>query len=88
MIFSESGGVAEFHVFNSGSTIPEKYAHAIFQPGFTSRYDALGNPSTGIGLSYVEEAVTNLGGEIFFTNEANGVTFSIKIPMNQLIQKG
>nr|WP_322555744.1 sensor histidine kinase [Sporosarcina beigongshangi] len=88
LLFRESAGVAEFHVFNSDSTIPEKYAHAIFQPGFTSRYDDLGNPSTGIGLSYVEEAVTNLGGKILFNNETNGVTFSIKIPMNQLTQKG
>jgi len=86
--FSEADGIVKFDVFNSGSKIPDKYANAIFQPGFTSKYDTLGDPSTGIGLSYVEEAVKNLGGNVIFINKSTGVTFSIKIPMNQLAQKG
>ncbi|WP_438319252.1 sensor histidine kinase [Sporosarcina sp. FA9] len=86
--FSEADGIVKFDVFNSGSSIPDKYAEAIFQPGFTSRYDVLGNPSTGIGLSYVKEAVNNLNGKISFKSQHNSITFSITIPVNQLTQKG
>lgn len=78
-----------FQVADTGPGIPEKYEDAIFQPGFTSKYDHLGTPSTGIGLSYVKEVVKDLGGEILFqNNHSNGVVFSIELPIINLIQKG
>ncbi|BBP86859.1 hypothetical protein BsIDN1_04770 [Bacillus safensis] len=36
----------------------------VFDPGYTSKFDAFGTPSTGIGLSYVRELVQELGGHI------------------------
>ncbi len=84
----EHDEMVEFNVYNSGSVIPEKYKKVIFEPGFTSKYDERGNPSTGIGLAYVKEAVTNFGGDIVFENQKDGVVFSIKLPTHQLIQKG
>jgi len=78
-----------FQVADTGPGIPGKYENAIFQPGFTSKYDHLGTPSTGIGLSYVKEVVKDLGGEILFqNNHSNGVVFSIELPIMNLIQKG
>ncbi|MDN3014610.1 sensor histidine kinase [Paenibacillus sp. BSR1-1] len=78
-----------FQVADTGPGIPEKYEDAIFQPGFTSKYDHLGTPSTGIGLSYVKEVVKDLGGEIQLqNNHSNGVVFSIELPIMNLIQKG
>lgn len=84
----EQDKMVECNVYNSGSFIPEKYRKVVFEPGFTSKYDKYGNPSTGIGLAYVKEAVTNFGGDIVFENETDGVVFSIKLPIHQLIQKG
>ena len=79
---------AELHVFNSGQPISEKYKHVIFDPGFTTKYDKQGNPSTGIGLAHVKELVTSLNGEITLVNKPNGVLFIIKLPIHELIQKG
>ncbi|MGM0877570.1 MAG: ATP-binding protein [Bacillota bacterium] len=85
----ELSDIVEFQVADSGPGIPPKYEDVIFQPGFTSKYDHVGTPSTGIGLSYVKEVVKDLGGEIIFQNKHNnGVVFSIKLPIINLIQKG
>ncbi|KON71063.1 histidine kinase [Peribacillus butanolivorans] len=78
----------EFKVADNGPGIPQKYQEVIFKPGFTSKYDHFGTPSTGIGLSYVKEVVKELGGDILFENKLNGVVFSIKLPIHKLIQKG
>lgn len=78
----------EFKVADTGPGIPQKYQTVIFKPGFTSKYDHLGTPSTGIGLSYVKEVVKELGGDILFENSFNGAVFSIKLPIHKLIQKG
>ncbi|SIR05099.1 histidine kinase [Peribacillus simplex] len=78
----------EFKVTDTGPGIPQKYQTVIFKPGFTSKYDHLGTPSTGIGLSYVKEVVKELGGDILFENSFNGAVFTIKLPIHKLIQKG
>jgi two-component system sensor histidine kinase YcbA len=85
----ELSDTVEFQVADSGPGVPQKYEDVIFKPGFTSKYDHFGTPSTGIGLSYVKEVVKNLGGEIIFQNKQNNVVvFSIKLPIINLIQKG
>ncbi|MFD6209242.1 MULTISPECIES: ATP-binding protein [unclassified Peribacillus] len=78
----------EFKVADNGPGIPQKYQTVIFQPGFTSKYDQFGTPSTGIGLSYVKEVVKELEGDILFENKGNSAVFSIKLPIHKLIQKG
>ncbi|MEY9865511.1 two-component system sensor histidine kinase YcbA [Peribacillus sp. B2I2] len=78
----------EFKVADNGPGIPQKYQTVIFKPGFTSKYDQYGTPSTGIGLSYVNEVVKELGGDILFENKLNGALFSIKLPIHKLIQRG
>ncbi len=85
---SEIRDNVEFKVADTGPGIPQKYQTVIFKPGFTSKYDHLGTPSTGIGLSYVKEVVKELGGDILFENSFNGAVFSIKLPIHKLIQKG
>ncbi|MFA1713809.1 ATP-binding protein [Peribacillus frigoritolerans] len=78
----------EFKVADTGPGIPQKYQTVIFKPGFTSKYDNFGTPSTGIGLSYVKEVVKELGGDILFENSFDGAVFSIKLPIHKLVQKG
>ncbi|MDW7615619.1 sensor histidine kinase [Peribacillus simplex] len=78
----------EFKVADNGPGIPKKYQTVIFKPGFTSKYDHFGTPSTGIGLSYVKEVVKELGGDILLESKIDGAVFSIKLPIHKLIQKG
>ena len=39
-----------FEVIDDGPGIAQKYKKLVFKPGFTSKYDQTGTPSTGIGL--------------------------------------
>ncbi|MGG0000415.1 sensor histidine kinase [Bacillus velezensis] len=79
------GGMAEFEAEDDGPGIPGKIGEVIYDPGFTSKYDEFGTPSTGIGLSYVKEIVTELDGDISFHNKPKGVIFTIKLPVKHLI---
>ncbi len=78
--YIEQAEHVEFHVQDNGPGVPLKYEKAIFEPGFTSKYDQFGNPSTGIGLSYVKDIVQELEGTIKATQEDSGMTFIIQIP--------
>ncbi len=80
--------MVEFQVEDNGPGISEKIGDIVFDPGFTSKYDEFGTPSTGIGLSYVKEIVTELEGDITFDNQQRGVVFAIRLPVRHLIQKG
>lgn len=69
-----------FKVSNSGTVINEKKNDLIFKPGYTTKFDSSGRPSTGIGLTYVKETVESLGGTIALnTNGINETTFIVKI---------
>ncbi len=62
-------------VHNSGKGIDKKILEKIFEPYFTTKSDKKG---TGIGL-YMTKAIIedSMGGEIYATNEKNGITFTI-----------
>lgn len=86
----ESGGFVQFQVSDTGPGIPVKFKEMIFKPGFTSKYDDSGTPSTGIGLSYVKEVVSEHGGEILADSgpQGKGSVFTIELPIYSLIEKG
>lgn len=80
----------EFEIGDNGPGILAKRKNAIFKPGFTSKYDSSGNPSTGMGLSFVKEMMEQLEGEITVEDQAEGTgtIFIIRLPVSQLIRKG
>lgn len=80
----------EFRVSDNGVGIPEKKMSLIFQPGYTTKYDSSGTPSTGIGLSYVKEVVLNLKGRMdVHTEPMIGETvFIIQLPIQSLTKEG
>lgn len=80
----------EFRIRDNGPGIASKYKELIFEPGFTLKYDDVGNPSTGIGLSYVKEMVEQLEGDVTFQDgpEGKGLLFMIRLPIEHLIEKG
>ncbi|MGM0779520.1 MAG: ATP-binding protein, partial [Bacillota bacterium] len=80
----------EFRISDDGPGISPKQKALLFMPGFTTKYDDAGNPSTGIGLSYVKEIVEQLDGDITFHEgpEGRGLIFIIRLPVIQLVDKG
>lgn len=80
----------EFRIGDDGPGIAPKYKHLIFKPGYTSKYDLSGNPSTGIGLSYTKEMVEQLEGDIAVMDGQGGTgsIFTIRLPISHLMEKG
>ncbi|MDQ0247062.1 two-component system sensor histidine kinase YcbA [Bacillus fengqiuensis] len=80
----------EFRIGDNGPGVTSRYQELIFEPGFTSKYDDAGNPSTGIGLSYVKEMVEQLQGDVTFQDgpEGKGSIFKIRLLVDRLIEKG
>ncbi|WP_247747205.1 sensor histidine kinase [Alkalihalobacillus sp. BA299] len=79
----------KFHIEDDGPGIPEKYKDIIFNPGFTSKFDNTGNPSTGIGLTYVKDMVGRLNGKVTHNHGPNhkGTIFTITLPIENLVEK-
>ncbi|MGM0920579.1 MAG: ATP-binding protein [Bacillota bacterium] len=80
--------MVEFQVWDNGPGIEQKLKEVIFKEGFTTKYDASGNPSTGIGLSYVKQTVDKLDGHIKLIDSHKETIFVIGLPINVMIQKG
>lgn len=80
-----------FRVIDNGPGIPAKHRDLIFHPGFTTKYDASGRSSTGIGLSYVKDTAEELGGSIALVfsggTEQCGTEFMIRLPADSLVMK-
>lgn len=63
-------------VQDNGVGIPEDVMPMIFKPNFTTK-----SSGTGLGLAFVKQTITGLGGEISFITENNvGTNFIISIP--------
>lgn len=80
----------EFRVSDNGPGIPPKKRKVIFTPGYTSKYDDSGKPSTGIGLYYVQEVVKDRGGQFELLDEweTGETVFIIHLPVEELTRKG
>lgn len=69
---------------DSGKGIPKKLIPIIFDPGFTTKFNSKGEPSTGIGLSHVQSIVNKLEGTIFVESD-NTTKFIVNIPTDKLL---
>lgn len=80
----------EFRVTDSGPGVAASRMKVIFQPGFTTKFDSSGKPSTGIGLPYVKQTVESLDGTIRIRNKETGTgcTFELQLPIAQIAEKG
>lgn len=81
------GDTIQFSVSNNGDYISEKKRNLIFKPGYTTKYNVNGKCSTGIGLSYIKEIVTDLKGTIKVISNDNETAFAITLPTDILIKK-
>lgn len=83
------GDWVTIRVSDNGPGLSPRRKRLIFKPGFTTKYDRLGNPSTGIGLSYVKEMVEQLRGDISVQDgeAGEGTTFQIRLRVEHFMQK-
>ncbi|OIJ16928.1 hypothetical protein BKP45_20755 [Anaerobacillus alkalidiazotrophicus] len=84
ILFAAKGPDTELKVSDNGTGIANEHQELIYQPGFTTKYDRFGNPSTGIGLSYSKDLVTSLGGTMILNSTKSGSTFTIQLPKSSL----
>lgn len=89
LTISQNHQYIEFQVLDNGPGIPDKKKELIFKPGYTTKYDVLGVPSTGMGLPYIKDVVENLDGKITLeTNiDKNETIFILQIPINNLVER-
>lgn len=72
-----------FTIENNGPPIPEYVLPVVFDPGYTTKFNETGMPSTGIGLSHVKTIVQRLEGTIDISSSET-TTFIITIPTYKL----
>ncbi|WP_199613624.1 ATP-binding protein [Paenibacillus alkalitolerans] len=76
-----------FMVTDNGPGITSDERELIFRPGYTTKFDAEGNSSTGIGLSHALDITKLLGGDIQIWSAPGETQFEIRIPTERLIRK-
>ncbi|WP_028546409.1 sensor histidine kinase [Paenibacillus taiwanensis] len=76
-----------FAVTDDGPGIAVGDRDMIFHPGFTTKFDAAGNASTGIGLSHAADIVRLLGGELTVCSDTTVTCFEVRIPVGRLAQR-
>ncbi|MFD1774800.1 sensor histidine kinase [Paenibacillus rhizophilus] len=77
-------------VRDNGPGIQDRKKKLVFTPGYTSKYDISGKPSTGMGLYYIREVVEELQGNIELQDdpESGETVFTLLLPIDPLTQKG
>lgn len=67
----------EIRIQDNGFGIPHDVVPKIFKPNFTTK-----SSGTGLGLAFVKQTVTGIGGKIDFMTQVNrGTTFIITLPI-------
>lgn len=79
-----------FRVADTGVGIPPKKRSLIFKPGYTTKFDLSGNPSTGMGLPYIKDLAHSLHGSITLKDIPDGdeTVFTIQLPLQSVIKEG
>ena len=78
----------EFCISDNGPGIAPKQKEIIFTAGYTKKFDEAGNPSTGIGLSYVKQTVEKFGGHIRLMDNYKETVFIVGLPIDAIMGKG
>ncbi|MFD6208916.1 sensor histidine kinase [Peribacillus sp. NPDC060253] len=78
----------EFCISDNGPGIALKQKEVIFTAGYTKKFDEAGNPSTGIGLSYVKQTVEKFGGQIRLMDNYKETVFIVELPIDAIMGKG
>ncbi|MGB8957242.1 MAG: sensor histidine kinase [Tumebacillaceae bacterium] len=77
----------EWHVWDDGPGIAAEDSEYVFHPGYTTKYDTQGNPSTGIGLSHCIDLACSLGGRLLLLPRMDRTQFVVRMPTSELLNK-
>lgn len=88
--FYSIGECIAFRVADTGPGIPPKKRSLIFKPGYTTKFDLSGNPSTGMGLPYIKDLANSLQGSITLEDisHTDETVFIIQLPLQSVIKEG
>lgn len=88
--FSRMDEFIAFRVADTGPGIPAKKRNLIFKPGYTTKFDQAGNPSTGMGLPYIKDLANSLHGSITLEDlpHSDETVFIIKLPLESVLKEG
>lgn len=89
IVFARADSEIELRVRDSGPGIPAKKQSLVFRPGYTTKFDHSGTPSTGMGLPYIKDLVQNLHGTIRLETPPDkiGASFTIRLPLHHLTKE-
>lgn len=83
--FSKINTLLEIQVSDNGIGIPQNKVKLLFKPGYTTKFDSEGRPSTGVGLPYVKHLTNELEGTIHLDIETpNKTIFYLTLPLKNL----
>jgi two-component system sensor histidine kinase YcbA len=90
LAFSHNQDRVTFHIANNGPGIPVRKQELIFEPGYTTKFDTSGNPSTGMGLPYIKDLVHSLHGKITLESSMSEMktVFAVELPLSKIIKRG
>jgi two-component system, sensor histidine kinase YcbA len=71
-------------ISDDGREINPKDADLIFEPGYTTKFNDKGIPSTGIGLPYVKGLVEDLGGKVSLEQAEGRKKFILIFPREEI----
>lgn len=79
----ETATAIELRIENDGPTIQPAHLQYLFEAGYTTKFDSLGNASTGIGLVHVQSLLKQLNGSMEVTS-SDTTTFTITLMKQDL----
>jgi two-component system, sensor histidine kinase YcbA len=71
-------------ISDDGRRINPKDRDLIFEPGYTTKFNDKGIPSTGIGLAYVKGLMEDLGGRVTFEQTDRRKRFILTFPREEI----
>ena len=81
--FTKVENMIQIQISDTGIGISPQKVPLLFKPGYTTKFDSIGNPSTGVGLAYVKHLTEELQGNIIVTIE-DKTSFILSIPLINL----
>jgi two-component system sensor histidine kinase YcbA len=81
--FTKIDDMIKIQISDTGIGISPQKVPLLFKPGYTTKFDSIGNPSTGVGLAYVKHLTEELHGNIIVTVE-DKTSFLLSIPLLNL----
>lgn len=79
------GDFIEVRISDNGVGILPSKLNLLFKPGYTTKFDDAGNPSTGVGLPYVKHLAEELNGSVRIDiSSEKKTTFILTIPLEKL----